>query len=164
MSANYPNWPKKVSYDEGLVKIAKQVVVTEPVKISTPLNIVSQPTTIQEAKANGAVEGTILAAPLAPSSGTIQGEAESLVTVTLKNFFDTPTWKAVKKVFQAAGLIMFLTFGNALLNVWTADKSIFDKGAIDWRATEKVAELAAGPVLMGGLMMLMKKKDNNPSK
>lgn len=155
---NYPNWPVPVPETPNLStpKATQQPdapCVTAPVLGS-----------IQEAKASGAVEGTLLVAPLAPSKGPIEGPAESLVVVTVKNFFDTPTWKAVRTVFQGAGFIMLLTFGNALLNVWTSDKSIFDKGAIDWRATERVAEITAGPVLVGGLMMLMKKKDNNPSK
>src|ERR1035437_1667680 len=153
---NYPNWPTSVPMpDTNTPKTTQQ----PDAPCATP-----QPSTIQEAKAAGAVEGTFLIAPLAPASGPIKGEAESLVTLTVKNFFDTPTWKAVRTVFQAAGLVMFLTFGNALLNVWTSGKSVFDKGAIDWRATERVAEIATGPVLVGGLMMLMKRRDNNPSK
>jgi hypothetical protein len=153
---NYPNWPSEVSMpDTNTPKTTQQ----PDVSVSAP-----QPSTIQEAKAAGAVEGTLLVAPLAPSKGPIEGPAESMVVVTVKNFFDTPTWKAVRTVFQAAGLVMFLTFGNALLNVWTAGKSVFDKGAVDWRATERVAEIATGPVLVAGLMALMKRKDNNPSK
>ena len=158
-----PNWPWKQADVEPVAPgpaIVNQNPEKDPkVAIDIPLHA-----TIQEAKAAGAVEGSILSAPLAPAHGPIQGEPESLVVVTLKNFFETPTWKAVRTVFQAAGLAVFVTFAASLMNVWSAGKSVFDAGAIDWRATERVAELAAGPVLVAGLMALMKKKDNNASK
>jgi hypothetical protein len=118
--------------------------------------------TIQEAKAAGAVEGTMLAAPLAPSTGPINAPAESMVVVAVKKFKDSPTYKAIRAVVLSAVAVVGITFGNAILNVWSSGKSVFDAGAIDWRATERVAEIAAGPVLIAGLMALMKKKDNNP--
>jgi hypothetical protein len=125
--------------------------------INTPLH-----KTIQDAKADGAEEGTILAAPLAPAQGPITGPPESLVVVTVKSFWNTPTWKAVRAVILSAVAVVCITFGNAILNVWSSGKSVFDAGAIDWKATERVAELAAGPILVAGLMGLMKRKDNNP--
>lgn len=162
---SYPNWPGGNPFEPPKPPASTPIhFVFSPAPVASSVAPVAQPATIQEAKAAGAVEGTMLKAPLAPSKGPIEGPAESLVVVTVKNFFDTPTWKAVRTLFQAAGFVMLLTFGNALLNVWTANKSVFDAGAIDWKATERVAEITAGPVLVGGLMMLMKKKDNNPSK
>ena len=149
-----------------------------PVTVSKPLSLTKQnPTgdpafivntvlhsTIQEAVAAGAVEGTMLAAPLAPSKGPIDAPAESMVVVAVKKFKDSPTYKAVRAVILSALAVVGITFGNAILNVWSSNKSVFDSGAIDWRTTERVAEIAAGPILIAGLMALMKKKDNNPVK
>jgi hypothetical protein len=155
-----PNWPVADPVIQPCSPIVNQNPTKDPnIVVSIPLH-----STIQAAVAAGAVEGTILSAPLAPSTGPINAPAESMVVVTVKNFFETPTWRAIRTALQGAGLVMFLVFGNALLNVWTANKSIFDKGAIDWRATERAAEITSGPVLVLGLMALMKKKDNNPSK
>jgi hypothetical protein len=121
------------------------------------------PKTIKEARSQGAEEGTILEAPLAPAKGPIDQPAESLVVVTVKNFFDTPTWKAIRTVLQATGAAIFVAFASALLPVWAAGKSVFTVGAVDWRVVELTCEIAAGPILMSGLMALMKKKDNNPT-
>lgn len=119
--------------------------------------------TIQDARAAGAVAGTMLNAPLAPAKGPIDGAAESLVVVTVKNFFDTPTWKAIRTVLQATGAALFVAFASAILPVWAAGKSIFTPGAVDWRVVELTCEIATGPVLMSGLMAILKRRDNNPT-
>lgn len=153
-----PNWPGTIP--DPTPPVVNQNPTKDPnMPVDIPLH-----STIQEARAAGAVEGTILSAPLAPSKGPIDGKAESLVVVTVKNFKDSPTYKAIRAVVLSAVAIVGITFGNAILNVWASGKSVFDANAIDWRATERIAEIAAGPVLVAGLMGLMKYKDNNPVK
>lgn len=122
----------------------------------------SQPATIQEARAAGAVPGTILAAPLAPSKGPIDAPAESLVVVTVKRFWDSKTAKAIKAVLLAAFASVVIVFGSTCLTVWSAGKSLFDKGAVDWRNTERAAEIAGGGVIVAGIMAWARKIDNNP--
>jgi hypothetical protein len=152
-----PNWPGKLPDDAPAIQ--------NPNPTGDPAFVVNTVlhSTIQEARAAGAVEGTMLAAPLAPSKGPIDAPPESMVVVTVKNFFDTPTWKAIRTVLQATGAALFIAFASAILPVWAAGKSIFDAGAVDWRVVELTCEIAAGPVLMSGLMALLKKKDNNPT-
>ncbi len=123
---------------------------------------IPQPDTIQEARANGAIVGTILAAPLAAAKGPIDAPAESLVVVTVKKFWDSPTAKAIKGVLVAAFAAVVLVFGSTCLTTWAAQKSIFDKGAIDWRNTERAAEIAGGGVIVAGIMAWARKVDNNP--
>jgi hypothetical protein len=122
------------------------------------------PGSIQEARASGAVEGTNVVAPLAPATGPIQGPAESMVVVAVKHLKDTPTFKAVKKVFQASAILIFLSFGTACIGVWSDGKSLFDKGAMNFRNVERACEIAGGMSLVGGLMALMKTRDNNVAK
>lgn len=120
------------------------------------------PTTIQEARATGAVEGTMLTAPLAPAKGPIDMPAESLVVVTVKKFWDSKTAKAIKGVLAAAFAAVLIVFGTTCLNVWAAQKSILDPGAVDWRNTERAAEIAGGGVLVAAVMAWARKIDNNP--
>lgn len=153
-----PNWPGKLPAQDDAPAVQDPNPTNDPgFVVNTVLH-----STIQEARAAGAVEGTMLAAPLAPSKGPIDAPAESMVVVAVKRFKDSPTYKAVRAVILSAVAVVGITFGNAILNVWASGKSVFDEGAIDWKATERVAEIAAGPVLVAGLMALMKKKDNNP--
>lgn len=120
------------------------------------------PTTIQEARATGAVPGTMLSAPLVAAKGPIDLPAESLVVVTVKKFWDSPTAKAIKGVLVAAFAAVVLVFGSTCLTTWAAQKSIFDKGAIDWRNTERACEIAGGGVIVAAVMGWARKRDNNP--
>jgi hypothetical protein len=141
----------------------------EPGKFGTDMPLLTakqfqipQPATIQEARENGAVEGTVLAAPLAPSKGPIDAPAESLVVVTVKKFWDSKTAKAIKAVLIAAFASVVIVFGSTCLTVWSSGKSIFDAGAIDWRNTERACEIAGGGVIVAGVMAWARKRDNNP--
>lgn len=120
------------------------------------------PTTIQEALATGAKEGTLLTAPLVPAKGPIDLPAESLVVVTVKKFWDSKTAKAIKGVLLAAFAAVVIVFGSTCLTVWSSGKSIFDAGAVDWRNTERAAEIAGGGVLVAAVMAWARKIDNNP--
>ena len=131
---------------------------------TTPAPVVAQPATIQDAKAAGAVTGTMLAAPLAPAAGPINAPAESLVVVTVKNFFDTPTWKAMRTVLQAAGGAVILVLGGTFLSTWAAGKSILEAGAVNWRTLEVACEVAGGGVIVTAVMGWAKVHDNNPAK
>lgn len=128
-----------------------------PLVLATP-----QYRTIQDAKAGGALPGTPLRAPLAPAAGPIDGIPESLVVVTVKTFFGSPTGKAVVAILSASGIAILAAFSAALLNVWGAGKSLLDPGAIDWRATERVCEIAGGTALVAGIFGWLKTHDNNP--
>lgn len=123
---------------------------------------VPAPATIQDAIAGGATEGTLLTAPLAPAKGPIDAPAESLVVVTVKKFWDSKTARAIKGVLLAAFAAVVITFGTTCLTTWAGGKSIFDKGAVDWRNTERAAEIAGGGVLVAGVMAWARKIDNNP--
>ena len=126
--------------------------------------LIAAPATIQAALAGGAEPGTMLSAPLAPAKGPIDAKAESLVTVTVKNFFDTPTWKAIRTVLQSALGLVLLSIGGTFMATWSAGKSIFDAGAVNWRAVEIACEISGGGAIVTAVMAWAKKTDNNPSK
>lgn len=120
------------------------------------------PMTIQEARADGAVVGTMLSAPLVAAKGPIDLPAESLVVVTVKKFWDSKTAQAIKGVLVACVAAVVIVFGTTCLNVWASQKSLFDKGAVDWRNTERAAEIAGGGVLVAAVLGWARKIDNNP--
>jgi hypothetical protein len=128
--------------------------------------------TIQEAKAAGAVpmktlddgtttKGTMLSAPLAPPTGPIGAPAESLVVVTVKKFWQSKTAQAIKGVLVTAAAAVLLVFCSQLLTVWSSGKSVLDKGAIDWRSTERAGEIAGGGIIVAAVMAWARKHDNN---
>lgn len=135
--------------------------------LPTPLAVQAASTpfpSIASAKADGAVAGTVLSAPLAPATGPIEGEAESLVVVTVKNFFDSKTWKAIRAVLVSATALVALALMDTFVGVWTSGKSVFDTGAIDWRMTERACEIAAGLYIGSVVMAWARKYDNNAVK
>lgn len=133
-----------------------------------------QPTTIQDARSDGAVTGTMISAPLAPAKGPITivpdvvratdgaPAKEPMVVVAVKAFWDSPTVKAARNVIGAAILAVFGVLAVTCAGVWTNGHSIFEKGRIDWRATETAAEIAAGTILTSAFFTWMKRRDNNP--
>jgi hypothetical protein len=143
-----------------LVAWTDKVAAAAPAPACAP---VAAPATIQDALAGGAVPGTMLIAPLAPATGAIDQKAESLAIVTVKNFFDTPTWKAMRTVLQAAGGAVVLVLGGTFLTTWGAGKSIFDAGAVNWHAVEVACEVAGGGVIVTAVMGWAKIHDNNPT-
>ncbi len=157
MATNLPNWPHKDTRPDSTVTMPASGVSCTT---DSPLVTVPQHPTVQSADAAGAVVGTVIAAPLAPESGPINAKPDALVVTRVRKLTDTPTFKAVRAVFISAIGIVFLTFGASCMSVWSSGKSLFDAGAIDWRNTERACEIAGGGALVGGLMMLMKGKDN----
>lgn len=135
------------------------------------------PTTIQEARASGAVEGTMLSAPLAPATGPITvGVApvvpattetlpngtilitpaqEPLVVVAVKRLWDSPTIQALRNaVLTACGLAVAVV----ALQIITANGDLW---AINWQTTQKAAIAAAAFSLASGYAAIWKRKDNN---
>ena len=169
--APYPNWPGSRPEEPVEPAVPVQVVVAPPAPPApVPVaSVIAQPATIQEAikplaqGGAGATVGTLLTAPLAPSKGPIDAPAESLVVVTVKNFFETKTWKAIRAVLLSAVALVVITLGTTFIGVWGKGQSVFAPGAIDWRATEIACEISAGGCIVAAVMAWAKKIDNNPS-
>jgi hypothetical protein len=141
-----------------------EVPVGKKTPAPVPVPVAATFATIQAARASGATAGTLLAAPLAPATGPIAGVPESMVVVTVKSFWQSPTWTAIKAVLASAAAIVVITLGGAFTAVWAKSQSIFTPGAIDWRATEIACEISGGGVLVAGVMAWARKYDNNAVK
>lgn len=138
---------------------------------------VLQPATIQDARAAGAVPGTMLAAPLAPSTGPITvGVAdvvpaktetkpdgttittpaqEPMVVVTVKRLWDSPTIKALRNaVAGAVGLALLVV----AVQIVAENGSIW---AINWQTTQKAAIAASAFSLASAYAAWWKRHDNN---
>jgi hypothetical protein len=116
------------------------------------------PATIQEAKAAGAVEGTVLQAPLAPATGPIAGAPESLVVVTVKSFWASATVKALRNaVATAIGLALLIVAAQIV-------SANGDVSTINWETTQKAAIAAAAFSLASGYAAWWKSRDNNAVK
>lgn len=170
---NYPNWPGGDPSEPPKPPVSTPIhFVFSPASAppsATASSAVAQPSTIQEAikplaqGGAGATVGTLLIAPLAPSKGPIDAPAESLVVVTVKSFFQTKTWKAIRTVLMSVVAVISITIGVAFMGVWAKKQSVFDKGAVDWRATEIACEASGGGLIVTAVMAWAKKVDNNPS-
>lgn len=138
-----PNWPKNGP------RPVDPVVPPPPAPVAPVLS------SIQDAKAAGAVEGTILSAPLAPASGPVNGKPESLVVVTLKTFWQSATIKALKNaVLTAIGL----AFGVVATQIVVAGGAVSN---IDWNVTLNAAIAAAAFSIASAYAAWWKKHDNN---
>ncbi len=123
------------------------------------------PTNIEQAKAQGlAVAGTQLLAPLSPKSGPIPGKSGDLVVGVLKDFWESKTVIAAKRIIVSALLAVVAVILAQCGLAWTAGKSLLDPGAIDWRLTERLAEIAAGGIISSAFFAWYKKRDNDPVK
>jgi hypothetical protein len=120
--------------------------------------------TIQEAKADGVVTGTPVTAPLAPPTGKIIGAPESLVVVTVKTFWESPTIKWARNIIGAAIIAVVGVFANTCLGVWLKGGDIFEAGVVDWHATIVAAEAAGGLIIASAILAYKKTADNNPVK
>ena len=160
---NYPNWPSPVAIPDN-PNTPNTPKTTQQPDCPTFSVDVPQPATIQQARASGAVEGTNLVAPLAPATGPIQGPAESMVVVTVKSFWDSPTIKTARNVIGAALAAVAGVFATACMGVWVKGQSILAAGALNWRATEVSAEVAAGLIIASAILAWKKTTDNNPVK
>jgi hypothetical protein len=136
------------------------------IPLPKPQVVSGAPTTIQEARAGGAVVGTILAAPLAPASGPIDVPKpvattddmigrEPLVVVTVKAFWQSATIKALRNaVLTALGIAL----GIVAAQIIVAQGDIWE---INWQTTEKAAIAAAAFSLASGYAAWWRAKDNN---
>ena len=114
------------------------------------------PATIQAAKEAGATAGTVLSAPLAPASGPIAGQPESLVVTVLKGFWQSPTVKAARNAIIGATSAAVAVLGVQIL---AANGDIF---SVNWQTTEKAAIAALAFNLATAYMTWWKTRDNNP--
>jgi hypothetical protein len=104
------------------------------------------------------VEGTPLTAPLAPASGPIAGAPESLVVVTVKKFWQSPTIVALR---NAVGVAV----GGAMLLVAAQVVGVNgDLSQINWQTTQKLAIGAIAFSLASAYAAWWKTRDNNPTK
>lgn len=125
------------------------------------------PTTIQAALAGGAVPGTILAAPLAPSSGPIPGPEpvagtkdtpgrQQLVVVAVQSFWQSKTVKALR---NAVGYAIGLALLVVAVQIVSAGGDLWD---VNWQTTQKAAIAAGAFSLASAYAAYWKNRDNNP--
>lgn len=111
--------------------------------------------TIQDARKAGAETGTMLSAPLAPASGTITGAPESLVVVTVKSFWNSPTIIALRNaVVAAVGLAVFGFAGQVMA-------ANGDLAQINWETTQKIAIGTVAFSLASAYAAWWRGRDNN---
>jgi hypothetical protein len=148
-----------------------------------PQDVVTiQPHTIQAAVAAGVKPGDVIAAPLAPKTGPITVVAapvaastvtladgsvvtmparEPLVVVTVREFWTSQTGQAIRKILISIGAALALVLGGTFTATWTSGKSIFEAGAVNWKALEIACEIAAGGILVTAIMAWARKHDNS---
>ena len=127
------------------------------------------PTTIQDAKADGAVSGTLLMAPLAPATGPItvgvaepvragggRAAQEPMVVVVVKSFWDSPTIKGLRNAVATA---VSLAVGIIVVQIMAVNGDITQ---INWHTTQKAAIGAAAFSLASAYAAWLKRNDNNP--
>lgn len=132
-----------------------------------PTTVIPQPATIQDAKAGGAVAGTMLSAPLAPSTGPIdtpiqpvarKGDEpgrEPMVVVAVKSLWQSATVKALRAaVMTACGLAVLIVAAQII----SANGDIW---AINWQTTQKAAIGAGMFSLASAFAGWWKVHDNN---
>lgn len=121
--------------------------------------VVPAPANIEDAKALANFgPGTPITAPMAPKNGPLAGEAGSLVVTVVKNFWDSPTIKAIRNAVAAA-------FGIALFGVAMQVVSVNgDLGQINWQTTQKLFIGAVAFSLASAYAAWWKRRDNDPIK
>jgi hypothetical protein len=117
------------------------------------------PTTIDEAKAIGPVTaGQMVSAPLMPISGPIPGKSGDFVAGVLKNFWQSPTIKAIRNaVIGAVGLGLF-GFAAQIIAVSG------DFTQINWQTTQKLFIGSVAFTLASAYAAWWKNHDNDPVK
>jgi hypothetical protein len=134
--------------------MGKQTKAPAPV----PVPVAATFATIQDARKAGAEEGTMLAAPLAPAVGAIQGAPESIVVVTVKSFWNSPTIIAIRNaVIGAVGLALLGVAGQVMA-------SNGDLSQINWQTTQKIAIGTVCFSLASAYAAWWKARDNNAVK
>lgn len=130
--------------------------VTAPMTPAAP----PPPATIDEARDQGlAVTGTSIAAPLAPKKGPIPNtESGHLVVTVVKDFWESPTIKAIRNaVITAVGLAVLVVAVQVVAVQG-------DLSQVNWQTTQKAAIAAAAFSLASGYAAWWKKRDNDPIK
>lgn len=127
------------------------------------------PTTIQQAKAQGAKAGDFLSAPLAPAGGPIpvdeapiarKGDEpgrEPMVVVAVKAFWQSPTIKGLRNAVVTACGVAALVVAVQIISVNG------DISKIDLQTTEKAAIGALAFSLASAYAAWWKRRDNNPT-
>lgn len=136
-----------------------------PRTLHDPPGILPVPTTIDEAKAahltatgEALTPGTLLLAPLATKRGPLAGEAGSLVVTVVKDFWDSPTIKALRAaVGTALGLSLLAVSGQVMA-------ASGDLAAVNWQTTQKIAIAAGAFSLASAYAAWWKRRDNDPVK
>jgi hypothetical protein len=118
------------------------------------------PTNLVEAKEQGIPigPGTQITAPLAPKSGPVPGKSGDFVVGVLKDFWESPTIKALRNaVVTAVGLGVLAVVGQVLA-------ANGDLWAVNWQTTQKIAIAATAFSLASAYAAWWKRKDNDPIK
>lgn len=124
-----------------------------------PAPNVPAPATLAEAKAlPGFGEGTVIAAPMSAKTGPLSGAAGSLVVTVVKDFWQSPTIKAIRAAVIAA--IGIALFGVAMQIVSVNG----DLSKIDLQTTEKLFIGAVAFSLASAYAAWWKRRDNDPVK
>ena len=135
-----------------------QPLMSTPIQPSTA-TVVPSPVTMDAAKSQGlAVSGTMMAAPLAPKSGQIPGESGSLVVTVVKNFWESPTIKAIRNVVIGA---VGLAFFGVAAQIMAVNGDLMQ---VNWQTTEKIAIGTIAFSLASAYAAWWKTRDNDPVK
>jgi hypothetical protein len=127
-------------------------------KKTPPAPVAATFATIQDARQAGAVTGTMLAAPLAPATGPIVGAPESIVVVTVKKFWSSPTIVALRNAVGVAVGGAFLLITSQVI------EASGDLSKINWQTTQKLAIGAVAFSLASAYAAWWKTRDNNAVK
>lgn len=165
--------PPRLFYDDDEAKPVRRLPkpvapVPAPTDDTVPMSPASEK--LAESSADiprDATGSTIIGAPVlsraVAATGAIPFAAGTPVTVVAQSRAENPTLKAARKIGWTALMAMvgvvLAQFGLA----WAKGYSITDKGAVDWRVTERLAEIAGGGVIATAFFAYMKKRDNNPT-
>ncbi len=159
------------------------------VKGPDPLVAAAQPTTIQQARNAGAVEGTPLVAPLAPAIGPITVNVadvvpaktvtapdgtktttpaqEPMVVVAVKAFWSSPTIIKARRIIIGCIATGVIAGGGILATAISAGKNVWE---LPWgQAGTTLLTVALGALIAAmtaalttGYFALQKVSDNNP--
>jgi hypothetical protein len=183
-----PNpWGGLVAPSGPVAPPAAPVAVAPPVAPPCPPlassgDVLMQPKTIQDARADRAVPGTMISAPLAPAFGPITvgveqvvratpgdptSAREPMVVLTLKAFWDSPTVIKARRIIIACMGTGVLAAGTILGTAISAGKTIW---TLPWgQAGTTLLTVALGALIAAvaaaittGYFVVQKTSDNNP--
>lgn len=182
-----PNpWGGLVAPSGPVAPPAAPVAVASPVEPPCPPlvygDVLMQPKTIQAARADGAIAGTMISAPLAPAFGPITkgvnqviraepgdptSAREPMVVLSLKAFWDSPTIIKARRIVIACAGTGVLAAGTILGTAISAGKTIW---TLPWgQAGTTLLTVALGALIAAvaaaittGYFVVQKTTDNNP--